>query len=402
MKKSVKKLISLGMTAVLLTGILAGCGGEKTPAPAAEETPAVEAENTQETESAQETAEAESPAAETEAAETSDELITPETAGNVKPNNQGYKVALCNFSLANTWRVEMQETFIHQCEQYKEQGIISEYYVTNSDGDVSQQVSDMADLVTKDVDLICLTAASASALVPAVEDAMEAGVAVVNFDCAVDTDDLTAKLILDNEEFGRVDAQWLADQLGGKGKIILIAGQAGTDNAEKRVNGAKNVIAQYPDMEIIAESYCDNDYAKAKAAVESMLSAYPEIDGVLFLGGAMTRGAIDAFEEAGRELVPMCGEANNGYLKVWHDRVDQGFQAIAPISPNTSGAMALRLGIDALEGLNIKKDNTLTVNFVTNETLEEFVRMDLSDSFWAPTELPEEKLQELFGEEAGN
>ena len=87
MKKSVKKLISLGMTAALLTGILAGCGGEKTPAPAAEETPAVEAENTQETESAQETAEAESPAAETEAAETSDELITPETAGNVKPNN---------------------------------------------------------------------------------------------------------------------------------------------------------------------------------------------------------------------------------------------------------------------------------------------------------------------------
>jgi len=62
--------------------------------------------------------------------------------------------------------------------------------------------------------------------------------------------------------------------------------------------------------------------------VESMLSAYPEIDGVLSLGGAMTRGAIDAFEEAGRELVPMCGEANNGYLKVWHDRVDQGFQAI--------------------------------------------------------------------------
>lgn len=390
MKKSIRKLMSLGMAAVLMAAMLAGCGSQETSQPAAEEAPAEETEV--------ETVEVDEGNVEEEVSEALDELITPETAGNVKPNGQGYKVALCNFSLANTWRVEMQETFIYQCEQYKEQGIISEYYVTNSDGDVSQQVSDMADLVTKGVDLICLTAASASALVPAVEDAMDAGVAVVNFDCAVDTDDLTAKLILDNEEFGRVDAQWLADQLGGKGKIILIAGQAGTDNAEKRVNGAKNVIAQYSDMEIIAESYCDNDYAKAKAATESMLSAYPEIDGVLSLGGAMTRGAIDAFEEAGRELVPMCGEANNGYLKVWHDRVDQGFQAIAPISPNTSGAMALRLGIDALEGLNIKKDNTLTVNFVTNETLEDFVRTDLSDSFWAPTELPEEKLQELFGE----
>lgn len=390
MKKSIRKLMSLGMAAVLMAAMLAGCGSQETSQPAAEEAPAEETKV--------ETVEVDEGNVEEEVSEALDELITPETAGNVTPNGQGYKVALCNFSLANTWRVEMQETFIYQCEQYKEQGIISEYYVTNSDGDVSQQVSDMADLVTKGVDLICLTAASASALVPAVEDAMDAGVAVVNFDCAVDTDDLTAKLILDNEEFGRVDAQWLADQLGGKGKIILIAGQAGTDNAEKRVNGAKNVIAQYSDMEIIAESYCDNDYAKAKAATESMLSAYPEIDGVLSLGGAMTRGAIDAFEEAGRELVPMCGEANNGYLKVWHDRVDQGFQAIAPISPNTSGAMALRLGIDALEGLNIKKDNTLTVNFVTNETLEDFVRTDLSDSFWAPTELPEEKLQELFGE----
>lgn len=149
-----------------MAGMLAGCGNQEAPQPAAEEAPAAETEV--------ETVEVDEGNVEEEVSEALDELITPETAGNVTPNGQGYKVALCNFSLANTWRVEMQETFIYQCEQYKEQGIISEYYVTNSDGDVSQQVSDMADLVTKGVDLICLTAASASALVPAVEDAMDA------------------------------------------------------------------------------------------------------------------------------------------------------------------------------------------------------------------------------------
>lgn len=380
MRKISKKLLTMGVVVSMMASVLAGCGSSQTtPEEAAPATDTAAPAKPEESNAS--------------------ELITPETAGNIEAKDQGYVVALCNFSLANTWRVEMQETFINQCEEYKEQGIISEYYITNSDGDVSQQVSDMADLVTKGVDVICLTAASATALVPAVEDAMSAGVAVVNFDCAVDTDDVTAKLILDNEEFGKIDAEWLVEKLDGKGKVVLLAGTAGTDNAEKRVNGAKAVLQQYPDIELLSEAYCDYDYAKGKAAIESMLSAYPEIDGVLSLGGAMTRGAIDAFEEAGRELVPMCGEANNGFLKVWNDRMSKGFSAVAPISPNTSGAMALRLGLDALEGMEIQQLNTLKVNTVTDETLADFVRTDLSDSYWAPTELPEEKLIELFGED---
>lgn len=80
----------------------------------------------------------------------------------------GYTVALCNFSLGNTWRVQMEKTFEQQAEMYKEMGLIKEYYTTNSDGDTSQQVSDMQDLVTKGVDIICLTAASPTALIPAV------------------------------------------------------------------------------------------------------------------------------------------------------------------------------------------------------------------------------------------
>ena len=395
MKKKGKRFCKIVMAAMLMVTMISGCGNSAAPAETTVSAATEKASEAKTTEALKTEGTVETTAVSNQ---TDGDLITPETAGKVKPNGQGYVVALCNFSLANTWRVEMQETFIEQCEKYKEQGIISEYYITNSDGDVSQQVSDMADLVTKGVNLICLTAGSATALVPAVDDAMDEGVAVVNFDCAVDTENVTAKITLDNAEFGRIDAKWLAEKLGGKGKIVLLAGTAGTDNAEQRVNGAKEVIAQFPDIEILAESYCDYDYAKGKAAIESMLSAYPEIDGVLSLGGAMTRGAIDAFEEAGRELVPMCGEANNGFLKVWNDRIDEGFSAVAPISPNTSGAMALRLGIDALEGMNVKKINILQVNCVTDDTLTDNVRTDLSDSYWAPSELPEEKLKELFGE----
>ena len=39
------------------------------------------------------------------------------------------------------------------------------------------------------------------------------------------------------------------------------------------------------------------------------------------------------------------------------------------------------------------------IESVTDETLKDVVRTDLSDNYWAPSILSEEKLQELYGED---
>ena len=49
------------------------------------------------------------------------------------------------------------------------------------------------------------------------------------------------------------------------------------------------MFKQYPDIEILGSANASWDYAQGKAAMESMLSAYPEIDGVWSQGGAMTQ-----------------------------------------------------------------------------------------------------------------
>lgn len=313
----------------------------------------------------------------------------------------GYTVALCNFSLGNTWRVQMEKTFEQQAEMYKEQGIVKEYYTTNSDGDASQQVSDMEDLITKGVDIICLTAASPTALIPAVEDAMDEGITVISFDAGVDTDNVTASLTVDNYAFGKSDAEWLGEQLGGKGKIVLLAGQAGSKNAELRVQGASETLeSEFPDIEIISTNYCDYDYATAKTAMESLVSAHDDIDGILSLGGAMSRACIDVYESAGRDLVPITGEANNGFLKMWAARQADGFTSCCPISPNTSGADALDLGLAAITGGSYDKVNVYDMTPVTDETLGDYVREDLDDNYWAPSILDEATLQEMYGSDA--
>lgn len=310
----------------------------------------------------------------------------------------GWSIALVNFSLANTWRVQMQEEFIVECDKLVEEGVLSEYFVTNSNGDITKQISDMRDMITKGVDAILLAAASSTALIPVVDEAMAAGIKVISFNSGVDTDNVTASVLLDNFTFGATSAQYIVDSIGGSGKIIILNGIAGDQTCELRTSGVYSVLDQYPDVEILAETYCDYDYAQGKAAVESLLSAHPQIDAVLSLGGAMTLGAIDAFNAAGRPLVPMSGEANNGFMKVWAENLENGFSSVAPCSPPTISLMALDVALQALRGEEFEKHQDVELLVVTDDTVLDYVRPDLADNYWVPCNLPEDTIQELYGE----
>ena len=312
----------------------------------------------------------------------------------------GYVVALCNSSLANTWRVQMQEEWEQEAKKLKEEGTVSDYIITNADGDITQQISDMEDLITKKVDLICISAASPTALAPVVEEAMDEGITVCVFDNDVDTDNCSMKLTLNNVEFAEACAEYVCETLGGKGKVIVLQGTSGTAVGDDRETGLQNVLKKYPDIEVIAEEWCDFDYAKAKSSMESLLSANSDIDGVISLGGAMTLAAIDAYEAAGRPLVPMSGEGQNGFLKVWANKMSEGFETVAPVSPTCTGSESLRQGIKILNGEKVEFEQYIDMPIVTKDNLSEYLREDLSDNYWPPCELPEEQLQKLYGENA--
>ena len=133
----------------------------------------------------------------------------------------------------------MEQEFVSEAEKLKSEGVVSEYYITNSNEDINKQISDMQDLITKKVDA---TAASPTALAPVVEEATEAGIKVVSFDNVVDTDEQVATVGIDETEFGRIGAEWLAEKLDGKGKIIVLNGIAGAATDSLRWGGAEEVF----------------------------------------------------------------------------------------------------------------------------------------------------------------
>lgn len=373
-----RKMFTVGLAAVMAMGLCA-CGSQKaaetTAAPAAAETTAAPAQEEKKEEKE----------------ETTEAQASSETAGG-----EGYVVALCNYSIGNSWRAQMEQEFVAEAEKLKADGVVSEYYITNSNEDINKQISDMQDLITKKVDAIVITAASPTALAPVVEEATEAGIKVVSFDNVVETEEQVATVGIDEKEFGRIGAEWLVDKLDGKGKIVVLNGIAGTATDSLRWGGAEEAFKQYPDIEILGSANASWDYAQGKAAMESMLSAYPEIDGVWSQGGAMTQGAIDAFIAAGRDLVPMTSEGNNGAIRAWIENKDKGLSCIAPSNPTYTSAEALRVVVKALNGEDIPGNVVMDIETVTEENVDQYYRSDMPDSFWVLTELDDATLQKLY------
>src|SRR5258707_3633123 len=91
-------------------------------------------------------------------------------------------IALSNAYYGNTWRHQMVEAFEAAANQAKTEGKIADYIVTNGDGSVAQQNSQIGELILKKVDVLLVDAASETAVNSVIEKACKAGIIVISFD----------------------------------------------------------------------------------------------------------------------------------------------------------------------------------------------------------------------------
>ena len=293
-----------------------------------------------------------------------------------------------------SWRTEYIEEFNQQAKRYG--NLIKETIILNADSDVNKQIADIEDLLAKKVDALVIDPQSPTALVPVVEKAYQSGIPVIIVNDQIETDQYTAFVSVDHFDFGRVGAEWLVEAMGGKGNLVVLDGIAGMGVAVARWEGAKSVFDKYPDIKVVAHEYASWSYDQGKIATQNILAAQPQIDGVWSSGGDMTLGAVDAFQEADRPLIPMSGEALNGYVKKWVELKAQGFSSVAPSMPTWLSASALDMAVKALIGFPVPKDTIYPTPTYYEADLESIVRPDLPDSYWLGSLLPDEVIKEIF------
>ena len=308
-----------------------------------------------------------------------------------------YVVGFSNVWVGNTYGIQG----VNELEAYLQNNPqVEKYYIYNADNDVNKQISDIEDLIAKGVDILILQPIAADSVAAVVEEAYDAGIIVVNSTSplAAATDSYHVSVVAKDYDFGYTGMKWLCEEMGGEGNVICLDGMPGLSSAVLRMEGAMAALEEYPNVKIIASEYGSWDYATTKPIVENLLATYDDIDGVWSSGGDMTRAAIEAWAEAGREWVPMMGEDCNGFLKLWAQYKADGLSCIAVSLPAWLHAYACELGFAIANGTyEGEKDIIVEIPSFGNDEVESFVRYDLSDSFWGQTHMTEEQIVALYG-----
>jgi ribose transport system substrate-binding protein len=133
---------------------------------------------------------------------------------------------------------------------------------------------------------IAVSCSDANTLRTAIDDAVDAGVPIVCFDSGAPGSKQMCYYGTNDVDCGKQVMQQLASIMGKKGNIAILAGNQSAPNLQRRVQGVKEQLKQYPDMKLLDTVYHEETAAQAKVAVtQAQTTTNPKIEGWAMIGG---------------------------------------------------------------------------------------------------------------------
>lgn len=165
------------------------------------------------------------------------------------------------------------------------------------------QIAAIRSFIQQDVDAIILAPVIETGWTSILQEVQAAGIPIVIIDRNVTADEsLYLTRVSSNFVFeGRLAAAWLAQATSGVCKIVELEGTVGSSAARDRQIGFNEVIALFPEMEIIVSQTADFRRAMGKEVMEGILHTEDpaEICALWAHNDDMAIGAIEAIKEAG-------------------------------------------------------------------------------------------------------
>ncbi len=288
-------------------------------------------------------------------------------AGDDKP-----VVGLVMKSLANEFFKVMEEG----AQKFaKEDGTFELIAVgMNSETDIDTQVSAMENFITQQVDVIVVAPADSVGMVSSVKKAVDAGITVVNFDVTLNKDALEEAGLPrdflfvgpDNAGGAELVGDKLGETLGEGGKVIIIEGNPGADNAKQRKEGFMRSIEKYK-LDLLASRTAHWETEEANTVVTNLLTAHPDVQGIMCANDSMAIGAAKALDAAGRDDIEIVGFDNIPAVQelIKQDKV---LATVDQFGPQLA-AEGIKAGLSILEGEKLSGWQKTPIKMVTKADL---------------------------------
>ena len=195
--------------------------------------------------------------------------------------------------------------FVHMVDQlHEEADSIGNITIIDADAqdDSVKQSSDVDTAIMQGVDAIIISPKDVTALAPAIQEAVDAGIPVVTIDRYVEgVDGILAHVGAENVLGGEAQGQWIVENYPDGATVINLQGTPGAGPAIARNEGLHNVLdavsEQYP---IVAEQTANFRRDEGLSVTSSLLASLPEApDVIVAANDDMALGAIQAVAEAG-------------------------------------------------------------------------------------------------------
>jgi len=287
-------------------------------------------------------------------------------AHQASAQDKKYTIYLSNNFVGNDWRQQMERVAEVSVNKGPLAGRV-DLKVENVDNTVQAQINSLNNILRAKPDAILIDGGSAEALNPTIKKACDAGIVVISFDQVV-SEPCAYALESDWNRIPAVLAEWMAKQLGGKGKVFVDRGLAGAPISAQLENGYLDVLKNYPDIEVIGNYNGEYALGPEQAGVASLLAAHPQVDGILTQGYGT--GAMKALQDAGRPLVPVTAFSYNGTAVACAQT--EGAKCILGSNPAYLSSEAIKLAVDILDGKPKPADRHVLVygDFLTTDPMQ--------------------------------
>ena len=248
-----------------------------------------------------------------------------------------------------------------------------ELTVVDAGGDAAKQLQQVETFISQKVDAIIMQPQEQEACSPAIDKAKAAGIPIINCNSLTSTEP-DAYVGSNDSESAEIAMTYIAEQLGGKGNVLMMHGHPGQTAEVKRTEGAMDILAQNPDMTLLDEQTADWDRAEAMTLMENWIQAYgDQINAVFCQNDEMALGALNALVQAGKK---------DNVLVVGVDAIDDALQSVkdgkmdATVYQDCKGQAegAIEAAYKLAKGESVEKEILIPFILVTTENVDEYLK----------------------------
>ena len=182
--------------------------------------------------------------------------------------------------------------------------------VEDASNDVVRQLSHVESFISQRVDAIIVSPADTAATAGITSRVVASGIPLVYMNTRPEVAKLPDGVVFvgaDEQAIGRMQMQYLADQMGGKGNLAIILGRLAHVETRQRTDGVKEVLAKYPNIKVVEQQSADWQREAGMTLMNNWLTAGKEIDAVAANNDEMGIGAAMALKQAGQTTTLVAG-----------------------------------------------------------------------------------------------